>query len=175
MDVKYAIVTRDYTHRLEVRLPDGGKGEVSILITPPPGLLSSRTMDRIADEYLDSLSQELATGVHPAAAPAVEKKEALESAPQPPAEAAEAKPPAEVPAEPPAAAPEEKKKKSQPTVIATAALNVRSGPDAKSKIIAKLKKGEKVVVLEESGPRIRIKAKSGVTGWVAVKLVKETK
>lgn len=178
-DVSYAIVTRDYAYRLEVRLPGSGKGDASILITPPPGLISSKTMDQIADEYLDSLTRELAAGVHATAAPAAEKPTPPATLSQPlppPAETAEAKPPAKEPAEPPpAAAPEVKEKKGQRTVIATAALNVRSGPGARSKIIAKLKKGEKVVKLAESGNRIRIKSASGVTGWVSGKLVKETK
>ena len=179
-DLKYVIVTRDYTFRLEARLPKSGKGDATIVITPPPGLVSSRTMDKIADEYLDALTHELAANVNVAASEMAEKKaspEIIQPPPQTLAEKAEVKPSAENPTQPsslpPASNPAVKETASQTILITTAAANVRSGPDVKSKIIAKLKKGEKVVKLDASDTRIRVKSSSGVTGWVSSKFVKK--
>jgi uncharacterized protein YgiM (DUF1202 family) len=180
-DLKYVIVTRDYTFRLEARLPKSGKGDATIVIAPPPGLVSSRTMDKIADEYLDALTHELAANVNVAASETAEKKPPPEiiqqSPPQTLAEKAEVKPSAENPTQPsslpPTSNPAVKETASQAILIATTAANVRSGPDVKSKIIAKLKKGEKVVKLDASDTRIRVKSSSGVTGWVSSKFVKK--
>jgi hypothetical protein len=58
-DAKYTRGARDYTFRLEVRLPSNGKGEVNVVITPPQGLTSSMTMDQIATQFLDALDTEL--------------------------------------------------------------------------------------------------------------------
>lgn len=178
-DLKYVIVTRDYTFKLEVRLPENGKGDATIVITPPPGLISSRTMDKIAYEYLDSLTHELAANVNVAVSGVAGKKafpEIVQQQPQTLSEKAEVKPSTENPTQPsslpPASNPEVKETASQTTLIMTAAANVRSGPDVKSKIISKLKKGEKVVKLDASGARIRVKSSSGVTGWVSSKFVK---
>ncbi len=59
--LKHMIVARDYTFRLEVRLPDNGKGDANIVITPPPELVSSKTMDKMTNVFLDALTNELAT------------------------------------------------------------------------------------------------------------------
>ena len=52
---------RNYAFRLEVRLPETGKGEATIVITPPQGMVSSMTMEEGANKYLDALVSELTT------------------------------------------------------------------------------------------------------------------
>lgn len=179
-DLKYVIVTRDYTFRLEVRLPENGKGNAHLFITPPPGLVSTRTMDKFADEFLDSLTHELTTSANVALSEAAEKTSSMEIIQQPShalTEKAEVKPSAENPilrsSLPPASTSGVKETARQDTLVMTAAVNVRSGPGVKSKIISKLKKGEKVVKLGVSGTRVHVKSSSGVTGWVSSKLTKE--
>jgi len=61
------------------------------------------------------------------------------------------------------------------TLILTTAANIRSEPNDKSKIISKLKKGDKVVKLSISGDWINVKLPSGLTGWVFKNLTKEVK
>ncbi len=47
---------RNYAFKLEVRLPETGKGDASISITPPQGLISKEiAMDGLAKTYLDAL------------------------------------------------------------------------------------------------------------------------
>jgi len=58
-DPKFTRGKRDYTFRLEVHIPEDGKGDVNISITPPSGLLSSKSMDELADEYFEALAKEL--------------------------------------------------------------------------------------------------------------------
>ncbi|MDP1991605.1 MAG: SH3 domain-containing protein [Syntrophales bacterium] len=181
-DIKYTIVARDYTFRLEVRLPDHGKGDANIVITPPPGLVSSKTMDKIANVFLDALTNELATTTNVTVSEKAEKKsskEIVQQPSQPLQEKAEVKPSVENPTQlspsPPTSTAGVKETASQNTLIMTAAANVRSGPGVKSKIISKLKKGEKVVRLGVSGTRINVKLSSGLTGWVSNKQTKEYK
>jgi hypothetical protein len=57
--VKGMNAARNYAFKLEVRLPETGKGEATIIITPPQGLVSSTTMEEIANKYLDALVSEL--------------------------------------------------------------------------------------------------------------------
>jgi hypothetical protein len=181
-DIKYTIVARDYTFKLEVRLPDNGKGDANIVITPPSGLVSSKTMDKIANVFLDALTNELATTTHVAVSEKAEKKPSNEIVLQPSQslqEKAEVKPSVENPPQPSPPPPPStagvKETESQNTLIMTSAANVRSGPGVKSKIISKLKKGEKVVKLGTSGTRINVKLSSGLTGWVSNKQTKEYK
>ena len=54
-DPKFTRGARDYTFKLTVRLPETGKGKASITITPPSGLVSSKTMEQEASEYFDAL------------------------------------------------------------------------------------------------------------------------
>jgi len=181
-DLKYTIVARDYTFRLEVRLPDNGKGDANIVITPPPGLVSSKTMDKIANVFLDALTSELATTTNVTVSEKAEKKPSTEIVQQPSQslqEKAEVKPPVENPPQlapsPPTSTSGVKETAGQNTLIITAAANVRSESSVKSKIISKLKKGEKVVKLGTSGTRINVKLSSGLAGWVSSKQTKEYK
>lgn len=181
-DLKYTIVTRDTTFRLEARLPDNGKGDAKVVITPPQGFVSSKTMDEIADEFLAALSKELATATNASDAEEAEKKpsqEIVQQPSQPIAEKTEVKPASENATQPssspPAATPEVKETASQNTLIITAATNVRSTPSVRSKLISKLKKGDKVVKLSGSGTRIRVRLSSGLTGWISSRRTKESK
>jgi hypothetical protein len=58
-DVKYTRGARDYTYRLEVRVPDSGKGETNVVVTPPAGVVSSKSTEELANEFLDALTTEL--------------------------------------------------------------------------------------------------------------------
>lgn len=51
--------------------------------------------------------------------------------------------------------------------------NIRTEPNTKSKIIATLRKGEKVVKIDESGKWFNVRLPTGETGWVLKTLVKE--
>ena len=60
-NVKAMNAARNYAFRLEIRLPETGKGEATIVITPPQGITSSVTMEEVANKYLDALESELRT------------------------------------------------------------------------------------------------------------------
>jgi hypothetical protein len=51
--------------------------------------------------------------------------------------------------------------------------NIRTDPGTKSKIITTLRKGEKVVKIDESGDWFNVRVPSGETGWIFKRLVKE--
>ena len=50
---------RNYSFKLEVRLPTTGKGDANIVMTPPQGLISKVSMEELATKYLDALEAEL--------------------------------------------------------------------------------------------------------------------
>jgi hypothetical protein len=58
-------------------------------------------------------------------------------------------------------------------LLVTRGTNVRAEGNVKSKIVATLKKGEKVEKLDESGNWFNVKLSSGEKGWVSKGLVKE--
>lgn len=87
-------------------------------------------------------------------------KEAQAAVTPPPAPAVETKP--VIPGKPPIT-----------YLVTTKIANVRSEPNAKSKILTTLKKGEKAEKLDKSGNWLKIKLTSGDTGWVFKDLVKE--
>jgi len=60
-------------------------------------------------------------------------------------------------------------------VVITAKTNLRAEPKSKAKIIAKLKKGEKVVKLNASGSWINVELSDQTTGWVLKKYTREEK
>jgi len=51
--------------------------------------------------------------------------------------------------------------------------NIRTEPTTKSKIIVTLRKGDKVVKIDESGKWFNVRLPTGETGWVLKSLVKE--
>jgi uncharacterized protein YgiM (DUF1202 family) len=53
--------------------------------------------------------------------------------------------------------------------------NIRSEPTTKSMIVTTLRRGEKVVKVDESAGWYNVRLPSGETGWVSKRLVKETK
>jgi hypothetical protein len=55
---------------------------------------------------------------------------------------------------------------TQSTLIIVAVANIRSEPNINSKIISKLKKGDRVVILGISDDWLNVKLSSGLTGWV---------
>lgn len=46
---------RDYTYRLALRVPDNGHGEAQVVVTPPHGMISSKSSEQLANDYLDAL------------------------------------------------------------------------------------------------------------------------
>ena len=51
---------RNYAFKLEARLPENGKGDATVVITPPQGLISSKiSMDELATKYLNALDVEV--------------------------------------------------------------------------------------------------------------------
>jgi hypothetical protein len=61
------------------------------------------------------------------------------------------------------------------TLVVIITANIRSESNAKSKIIATLKKGTKVEYLGKSGNWFNVKLSTGVTGWVSNSLVTDEK
>jgi len=51
--------------------------------------------------------------------------------------------------------------------------NIRTEPTTKSKIVTTLRKGEKVIKIDESGKWFNVRLPSGETGWVLKSLAKE--
>jgi hypothetical protein len=166
-DIKYTVVARDYTFQVEVRLPDNRKGDANIVITPPEGIVSSKTMEEASTKV--------------AVTEKAEKKppETVQPPPQSLIQKAEAKPspadPSQLSPSPPASASGVKETESQSTLIITATANVRSQPSVRSKLLAKLNKGEKVAKLGVSSTWINIRLPSGSTGWISSKRAKESK
>jgi hypothetical protein len=58
-------------------------------------------------------------------------------------------------------------------LLVTRGANVRAGGNVESKIVAVLKKGEKVEKLDESSNWFKVKLSSGKTGWVSKSLTKD--
>ena len=52
--------------------------------------------------------------------------------------------------------------------------NIRSEPSTKSKIVTTLRRGERVVKIDESAGWFNVRLPSGETGWVSKRLAKET-
>ncbi|HME45009.1 MAG TPA: SH3 domain-containing protein [Syntrophorhabdales bacterium] len=53
--------------------------------------------------------------------------------------------------------------------------NIRTEPSRKGAVITTLRKGEKVIKLDESGDWFDVRLPSGGTGWISKRLVKEVK
>lgn len=50
---------RDYAYKLEVRVPDGGRGDVQVTVTPPQGIMGGKKPDVMVNEFLDAYEQAL--------------------------------------------------------------------------------------------------------------------
>ena len=72
----------------------------------------------------------------------------------------------EVPPSPATPVPKVMETEAQSAFILVAVANIRSEPNMKSKIISKLKKGDRVVILSISDDWLNVKLSSGLTGWV---------
>ena len=59
------------------------------------------------------------------------------------------------------------------TEIALALVNLRQGPSMNDKIIRVLKKGTKLIVLEEKAGWLRVRLEDGTEGWVAKAMTTE--
>jgi SH3-like domain-containing protein len=59
------------------------------------------------------------------------------------------------------------------TEIALALVNLRQGPSMDSKIIKVLKKGTKLMVLQEKGGWLRVQLEDGTEGWVGRSMTSE--
>ncbi len=64
-------------------------------------------------------------------------------------------------------------KPGEATLILLKNSNIRTEPTTRSKIIVTLRKGEKVVKIDQSGNWFNVRLPSGETGWVLKTLVKE--
>ena len=139
-------------------------------------------VEKIADEYAKEFEEKLQQkeapppkGIPPAAVPS-----RVETAPPPVSKGT----PGEAPSTPePLVAKTLPGIKVEPTapakppvtyLVITKTANFRAEGDIKSKVLAILKKGEKVEKLDESGNWFKVKVSSGTTGWVSKSLVKET-
>ncbi|MCX8131746.1 MAG: SH3 domain-containing protein [Clostridia bacterium] len=71
--------------------------------------------------------------------------------------------------------PEEKKTVSGTGVVKAETLNVRSKADLSAGVVAKLKEGEKVSILDQSGEWYKIKTSDGEVGWVYAEYISTKK
>ena len=106
----------------------------------------------------------------PSAAPAAPSKPAAAPAEPPKPAAAPAKP-AAAPSEPaksapPAAAPAQAAQE-RTTEVALGQVNFRQGPTRNDKILRVLKKGTKLIILEDKEDWLRVRLDDGAEGWVA--------
>jgi len=50
---------RDYAYKLEVRIPDQGRGELQVNVTPPTGVIADKPTEDYVREFLDAFMQAL--------------------------------------------------------------------------------------------------------------------
>lgn len=82
--------------------------------------------------------------------------------------------PTPTPSPPPSKAPEVSQPPAQRTTeIALALVNLRQGPSMNDTIIRVLKKGTKLVVLEEKAGWLRVRLEDGTEGWVGKAMTAE--
>lgn len=75
----------------------------------------------------------------------------------------------------PAAEPQAEQTESVATLVTTAKAHLRATPNSKGKIIAKLKKGERVTKLSASGSWLNVELSDKTTGWILKKQTREAK
>jgi len=78
-------------------------------------------------------------------------------------------PPAPEKAEP---APEPVTPPSQMVSVTASAVNIRSGPGMKNKVITTVTEGDELELLGESGSWLNVKLSNGMEGWIYKKLVR---
>lgn len=50
---------RDYAYKLEARIPNNGKGDLRITVTPPTGVIADKPTEQYVTEFLDAVSRAL--------------------------------------------------------------------------------------------------------------------
>ena len=69
-------------------------------------------------------------------------------------------------------APEPVTPPSQMVSVTASAVNIRSGPGMKNKVITTVKEGDELELLGESGSWLNVKLSNGMEGWIYKKLVR---
>lgn len=50
---------RDYAYKLEIRIPEKGRGDVLVTVTPPQGIMGGKPPEVMANEFLDAFGDAL--------------------------------------------------------------------------------------------------------------------
>jgi hypothetical protein len=50
---------RDYSYKLEVRIPEKGRGDVQVVVTPPRGIIGGVSPEVMANKFLDAFAEVL--------------------------------------------------------------------------------------------------------------------
>jgi uncharacterized protein YgiM (DUF1202 family) len=69
-------------------------------------------------------------------------------------------------------APEPVTSPSQMVSVTASAVNIRSGPGMKNKVITTVTEGDELELLGESGSWLNVKLSNGMEGWIYKKLVR---
>jgi uncharacterized protein YgiM (DUF1202 family) len=102
----------------------------------------------------------------------IKTEDQTKSAPPEPPRGQQTTPPSSSP--PPPKTPEVSQSPAQRmTEIVLASVNLREGPSMDSKIISVLKKGAKLIVLEEKAGWLRVRLEDGKEGWVGKAMTSE--
>jgi uncharacterized protein YgiM (DUF1202 family) len=56
--------------------------------------------------------------------------------------------------------------------VVASVVNIRSGPGMKNKVVTKVKKGDELELLGETGSWLNVKLSNGMEGWIYKKLVR---
>ena len=55
---------RDYAYTLEVRVPNNGKGDVRVTVSPPKGVMGGPSTENMIREFLDAYEQAVREGLN---------------------------------------------------------------------------------------------------------------
>ncbi|MBM4305440.1 MAG: SH3 domain-containing protein [Deltaproteobacteria bacterium] len=109
--------------------------------------------------------------------PSVSEPPKKETPPAPPPAKIEPPPPPSapvaIPPPPTPVQPEIKKPAQRTTEVARSSVNLRKGPSMKGRITRVLKKGTKLIVLEEKEGWLHVRLKDGAEGWIAKSMTTE--
>ena len=61
---------------------------------------------------------------------------------------------------------------SQMVSVVASVVNIRSGPGMKNKVVTKVKKGDELELLGETGSWLNVRLSNGVEGWIYKTLVR---